>query len=162
MIPWGKRLLLSVLSVLIVAPIVGIYPVLKDLWLHDSRPWGGLAYALPINALGYLFFSYFGWVGSVPMVLMVKRVTRRSFLPWLMAGSAIGPFLVTAFAGIDWYLSHAVFPPLVGHPMRTSFGAEFAYHVAVPVSFFSAFLYLSLLMRSQRIQATAVQLPVVR
>jgi hypothetical protein len=96
------------------------------------------------------------------MVLMVKRVTKRSFLPWLIVGSAIGPFLVTAFAGIDWYFSHVVFPPLFGHPMPTSFGAEFAYYVAVPVSFFSAFLYLSLLMRSQRIQATTVHRLVVR
>jgi hypothetical protein len=75
MVPWGKRLLLSVLSVLIVAPSVGICSVLKNVWLHDAHPWGGLLYSLCINALGYLFFSYFGWVGSVPMTLPSECVS---------------------------------------------------------------------------------------
>jgi hypothetical protein len=161
MVPWGKRLLFSALSVLIVAPSVGICSVLKNVWLHDAHPWGGLAYSLPTNALGYLFLSYLGWVGSVPMVLLVKRVTKRSFVPWLIAGGAIGPLLVTAFAGIDWCFSHVLFPSHAGHPTSTSFNAKFLYYVAVPVSFFSAVLYLLWILRAQRILATTVDRPVV-
>ena len=42
----------------------------------------------------------------------------------------------------------------MGHAMSTCFGARFLYYVAVPVSFFSALLYLLWMMRAQRTMAT--------
>jgi hypothetical protein len=152
MVAWWKRILLSLLSV-VVGTVVCLLSVEIVIWgavkthlLSSSHSVSFHSSELLITIAVIVAFCVVAWLFSVPVVLIVRNIRGWRFWFYWVLGSCIGPalmlvlcaaILMVAFRGRGnaiWY-SPTLETPLI--------------YIAAAISSVSSLLYLSLLRRSQ-------------
>jgi hypothetical protein len=98
---------------------------------------------------------------SVPLVVLVRKVTARSFWIWLAVGGAMGPFGVTAMLAIGHYLllAEQEQPHVYHGPAALGPFVPFVFWISWSwiASTLASFIYLNLLRRMQRDRDAQVQ-----
>lgn len=138
MIPKWKRLVCSLLCVMIAAIAISLASVLWDHFgRHGKLDIGGFLFSFCF----VLLFSAPGWFLAIPAVILVKKVFGWHFWLWLGIGTCIGPIVMW---GLDlyWFFSNpnAVFPSPWGPWINLSAG----------VACLTTLLYLTWLRRALR------------
>jgi len=141
-LPWGTRLKLSALSVLIVGVFVGTaHFLINELIRADAFNFRPAAFGYTL--LFCTLICYQGWIFSIPLVLHATPVSRRGFWLCLLAGSAIGPALVTVMVGIT-FLTNQLLPPA---KHSGAFPFPFSYCYSFVASGLSSLICLQLFRR---------------
>ena len=98
MVPWWKRLLFSLVSLVAASALCLAAVVVEDaLKGHPGSIHSGEV-ILTMAVMGA--FSVVAWVVSAPVVLIVQNIRGWRFWFYLLAGSSVGPLLMLALAGI--------------------------------------------------------------
>jgi len=133
MIPHGKRIKLSALSVLVAGTIVGAcHLLIHAVILTDVVDFGPPE--LVFSLLCFILMGYPGWIFAIPLVLLVKQINRRGFWIWLIAGSAVGPIVISLFIGVNTLINAVLIPTFPAHhPIRLPVLFLYCYSWALPV-----------------------------
>jgi hypothetical protein len=142
MVAWWKRILLSLLSV-VVAAIVCLLCVV--LWSTvKSHPVSFHSSEVLLTIAVTVAFCLIAWLFSVPIVLIIKNIRGWRFWFYWVLGSCVGPALMLALC--------AVILMVVSHNRNTSWYSPEELplvYMSAAISSVSALLYLALLRRSQ-------------
>jgi len=136
MVPWWKRLLISLVG-WIVGAVLGAAVMVIQALITDPPPLArageslvGFASLAPLFAL----VSLPGWLVALPLVVAARSLCRWRFWAWLAAGTAIGPALWLLWAPIA----------SKGKIDVTSMPSQ-----CFVISFLGSLIYLRLLLRAQ-------------
>jgi hypothetical protein len=89
MVPWWKRLVYSLVSLMVAALICDAAVTLIDFYVYPRQhsETGGF-----LPGLGIVFlFSLSGWLLAIPIVLIMKNIHGWRFGAYLTIGCVIGP-----------------------------------------------------------------------
>jgi len=148
MLPQGKRLKLSFVSVASAGAIVGLCHYLINAVILTYEFEFNLA-EFVYTILGFTIICYPGWIFAIPLVLLVKRLSKRGFWIWLIAGSAVGPIVITLFIGINTFINTVLLPTLPAHH-SIKLPVAFLYCYSWAASGLSSLFYLLLFRRAER------------
>ena len=138
MVPWWKRLGLSVVS-WIVGAILGAVVMVLQMLVTDPPPIaraGESFLALASLAPLFILLTFAGWLVAIPLVLLVKGFCRWRFWAWLAGGSCIGPVL--------WLVWR-----MVAEKGSARFDLSAMPSQAIVVSFLATLIFILLLQRAQ-------------
>ena len=98
MVPWWKRLILSLLGVIVGASLAGGCIAAQQYLasVHGRFSSTALAATIVIFDTWVVLLSLPGWLLAVPLVLKVRNIEGRRFWLCLAAGACFGPALVVA------------------------------------------------------------------
>src|SRR5271163_4249578 len=140
MVPWWKRLLISLMS-WVAGSVLGAGVMVAEMFASDPPPMAhaldslaAVAYLAPI----FLLVSFIGWVVALPAVLLVTAFCRWRLWMWLGLGTCVGPVLWIVFR-------------VLTERGSARFDVSAMPVEVVTVSFLSALIYLLLVRRAQRI-----------
>jgi hypothetical protein len=143
MVPWWKRLIYSLVSMLIGAGVSGAAVTAREILANAHGRIS--ATGLLIAALGFgtwvVVFSVPGWLMAIPIVLLVRNIRGWRFWMYFALGACFGPVLIL---GVGFYsavrgMSFEGFP---GHSMSVVY-------IAGAVSSLTTLLYLLWLRGAQ-------------
>jgi hypothetical protein len=147
----GKRLRLSVVSVLVVASTLGTLRAL--LWHTDELDFARIIYSI----LGWNLACFWGWMFALPLVFGVQTIRWRRIPLWLTLGSCIGPLVVTMMLLLGIFWAHFPLHPMNAHRRYALFPVPFFYTCSFAASCLSSLVYLMLLLRAQQRASTAAK-----
>jgi hypothetical protein len=142
-IPWWKRLIYSLVSVMVGGGLTGAW-IGAQQYIADSHgriSAVGLLIAIRMFDGWVVLLSLPGWFLACPIVLIVKNVRGWRFWMYLAIGVCFGPALILAVA----LYSALQAPSLAGFPGNSIS----VVYVAGAVSGLTTIIYLSLLRRAQ-------------
>jgi hypothetical protein len=144
MIPWWKRLIYSLVSVVVGAGIGGAVMTANEFITNAHGHISALG--LTVAVLGFdcwvVAFSLPGWVLAIPFVLLVKNIEGWRFWMYWVIGSCFGPALMVA-VGLNNGLRSTNFELFFQNAMTMM-------RLAIPISCLTTLLYLLLLRRAQK------------
>ena len=135
MMPWWKRLVYSLISVLLGGSIVGIIVSFHD-GLFNSHNNLDLT-RLFISTAIVMVASLSGWFVAIPIVLLVRDYAGRRVWIWGTVGACIGPGVVLGFGLYGFITNPRVNGFFVGLPW---------FLMATAVSIVSTVSYLGLVL----------------
>lgn len=143
MVSRAKRILLSLLSVVVAAVVCFLAALLVTSMESDPASFQSSEVALTIGVL--VCFCLVGWFFSVPAVVMVTNIRGWRFWFFWVLGSCLGPLLMIALFGVVLHF----FPH---DPKQNVFSPEFQplLEMAAAISSLGSLLYLLLLRRAQK------------
>jgi hypothetical protein len=139
MVAWWKRLLLSLLSVVLATVIcflsVVLYNVMKKVSFHGSE--------VILTVMVMVGFCVIAWIFTVPVVLIIRNVSGWRFWFYWVLGSCVGPALVLALSAIisNLYPENAVLFKAAVRPLLYAAAAD---------STLASIFYLTLLRGAQK------------
>jgi hypothetical protein len=143
MVAWWKRLIYSLVSMLIGAGMTGAAVTARE--ILDNAHGRISATGLLIAALGFgtwvVVFSIPGWLLAIPFVLLVRNIRGWRFWMYLTLGACFGPALIL---GVELY-SAVRGMSFEGFPDHSTS----VVYMAGAVSTLTTLLYLLLLRRAQ-------------
>ena len=147
MIPWWRRLIYALMSVLISGFVIG---EAANIASADMRQ-GPLVLIFPPLMVAFVALS--GWVVAAPLVLLIGRYKRQRLWLYFALGSGIGPLLIL---GTETF--HVLTDPRHGRFLQ---GDWKILAIATCVSILTSFIYLLLVTRAQRRVPSAAASPAV-
>lgn len=143
MVPWWKRLIYSLVSVLVGAGVAGAVVTANELATNAHGHISALG--LTVAVLGFdcwvVAFSLPGWLLAIPIVLLIKNIGGWRFWMYWLIGSCFGPALILA-VGLNNGLRSTNFDLFFHNAMSMM-------RLAAPISCLTTLLYLLLLRRGQ-------------
>jgi hypothetical protein len=162
MVAWWKRILLSLLSVVVgtVVCLLGaeivIWIAVKTHLLSSSHSVSFHSSELLITIAVIVVFCVVAWLFSVPVVLIVRNISGWRFWFYWVLGSCIGPALMLALCAVILMVAFRGRGTAIWYsPEETPL-----IYIAAAISSVSSLLYLSLLRRSQAAAARKRELNV--
>ncbi len=137
MVPWWKRLLYSLVSVIVGAGVVGFAVSSQDSALNFRNHFD--LSQLLVSTCIFIAFSSSGWLVAIPVVLLVRNYSGWRMWLWGGTGVCIGPAVI---------LGLALYVYITG-PHSTGFAphASVLIVIAAAVSTLSTCVYLFLVRR---------------
>jgi hypothetical protein len=142
MVAWWKRVLFSLVSMVVAATVCLLCVVLQS--ILKSHPANIHSSEVVLTIAVMIGFCMVGWVFAVPVVLIVTNFRKGRFWLYWVLGSCVGPLLMLALSAVVFI----VFPQNSTKTMMSPVLLPLIY-LATAVSSLTSLFYLLLVRRAQ-------------